>query len=180
MNPAPNLVMIGPMGAGKSCIGRRLAKHFSLHFKDTDHAIVERVGASIPEIFEYYGEPKFRRLEREVLHDLLDHENQLIATGGGTILDPDNRRSMSERSFVIFLKIDVNTQLERLAHDHYRPLLQQSNREQVLHGLSTTRQPLYHEIADLTLATDHMSSNTVTKQLILQLAAHWQKSSTPV
>lgn len=177
MNPAPNLVMIGPMGAGKSSIGRRLAKHFNLHFADTDHVIVERVGTSIPNIFEYSGESEFRRMEREVLHDLLDHENQLIATGGGTILDPNNRRRIHERGFVVFLKINVDTQLERLVHDRYRPLLQQPDRTQVLRDLSATRQPLYHEIADITMTTDHISPNAATTQLVLHLAAHWQRSS---
>ncbi|ACA11690.1 shikimate kinase [Xylella fastidiosa] len=177
MNPAPNLVMIGPMGAGKSSIGRRIAKHFNLHFADTDHAIVERAGTSISTIFKYSGEPEFRRLEREVLHDLLNHENRLIATGGGTILDPENRHRMQKRGFVVFLKINVNTQLERLAHDRYRPLLQQTDRKQVLSDLYATRQPLYQKIADMIVTTDHMSPNTATAQLILDLTAHWQKSS---
>lgn len=86
MNPAPNLVMIGPMGAGKSCIGRRLAERFGLDFVDVDQAIVEQVGSSIPAIFEQHGEARFRQHEAEALHGLLAQSNKLVSTGGGAIL----------------------------------------------------------------------------------------------
>ncbi|MEE7548255.1 shikimate kinase [Xanthomonas sp. Kuri4-1] len=179
MNPASNLVMVGPMGAGKSCIGRRLAERFGLRFVDVDHAIVEHAGASIPALFEHSGEAVFREHERQVLHRLLDQDHQLISTGGGAVLDADNRRRLRERGFVVYLHVGVQAQLERLARDRSRPLLQREDRVQVLHELARHRDPLYREVADLTLDTDHLSPGDATAQLVLRLAARWQILSTP-
>ena len=97
MNPAPNLVLVGPMGAGKSSIGRRLAGRFGLAFVDLDREVEQRTGATIPTIFECEGEAGFRLREREVLADLLAGEGLLLASGGGAVLDPDNRRALVER-----------------------------------------------------------------------------------
>ncbi|AAY48338.1 shikimate kinase [Xanthomonas campestris pv. campestris str. 8004] len=179
MNPAPNLVMIGPMGAGKSCIGRRLAERFGLDFVDVDQAIVEQVGSSIPAIFEQHGEARFRQHEAEALHGLLAQSNKLVSTGGGAILDAGNRQRIRERGFVVYLHVSVPAQLTRLARDRNRPLLQRPDREQVLHGMAALRTPLYQEVADLTLETDHLSPAEATAQLVLRLAAQWRMSSTP-
>ncbi|HBK47390.1 MAG TPA: shikimate kinase [Xanthomonadaceae bacterium] len=178
MNPAPNLVMVGPMGAGKSCIGRRLAERFGLEFVDVDHAIVEHAGASIASIFEHSGEATFREHERAVLEQLLLREGQLVSTGGGAILDADNRRRIRERGFVVYLRVSVAAQLERLARDRSRPLLQRDDREQVLHALARQRDPLYREVADIILDTDTLSPGDATAQLVLRLAARWQSQST--
>ncbi|MEQ4576832.1 MAG: shikimate kinase, partial [Gammaproteobacteria bacterium] len=148
MNPAPNLVMVGPMGAGKSCIGRRLAERFGLQFVDVDQAIVEHAGASIPAIFDHSGEAGFREHERTVLARILAGDGQLVSTGGGAVLDADNRRRIRERGFVVYLSVGVETQLERLARDRSRPLLQRDDREQVLRDLAQVRAPLYREVAD--------------------------------
>ncbi|KAB7763776.1 shikimate kinase [Xanthomonas maliensis] len=179
MNPAPNLAMVGPMGAGKSCIGRRLAERFGLDFVDVDQAIVERAGASIPEIFASDGEERFRQYERDVLQALLAQDNTLISTGGGAILDPHNRQQLSSRSFVVYLHVSVPAQLTRLVRDRNRPLLQRPDREQVLYALAEQRTPLYREVADLSLETDHLSPGEATAQLVLRLAAQWRMSSTP-
>jgi len=179
MKSAANVVMIGPMGAGKTCIGRRLAERFGLAFVDVDQAIVEHAGASIPQIFELSGEAAFRAHEREVLEHLLAGDNQLVSTGGGAILDPANRARLRERGFVIHLHVGVDSQLERLHRDRGRPLLQRPDREQVLRELAMLRDPLYREIADLSLDTDHLSPAEATAHLVTRLAAAWQPQTTP-
>lgn len=179
MNPAANLVMVGPMGAGKSCIGRRLAERFDLRFVDVDQVIVAQAGVSISDIFQNAGEAAFRAQEREVLVGLMAGSGQLISTGGGAVLDPDNRRLLAERGFVVYLAVGVQAQLRRLARDRQRPLLLHPDRERLLHELAVARAPLYRQIADLTLNTDHLSPAEATAQLVLQLAAQWQILSTP-
>jgi shikimate kinase len=178
MNPAPNLVMVGPMGAGKSCIGRRVAERFGLDFVDIDHAIVAHAGASIPTIFELSGEAVFREHERTVLAQLLAGEGQLVSTGGGTVLDPGSRALIRQRGFVVYLSVSVEAQLERLARDRSRPLLQRDDREQVLHALAAHRDPLYREVADITLDTNRLSPGEATAHLVTRLAARWQVPST--
>ena len=175
MNPAPNLILIGPMGAGKTCIGRRLAERFTLDFVDADQAIVEAAGASIPTIFEHSGEAGFRQHERQVLQQLLAGQGQLVSTGGGAVLDPDNRAAIARRGFVVYLRVSVAAQLERLARDRTRPLLQRPDRAQVLEQMASVRDPLYQELADLTLDTDLYTPGEATAQLVLRLATHWQR-----
>jgi len=179
MNPAPNLVMVGPMGAGKSCIGRRLAERFGLEFVDVDQTIVEQVGRSIPAIFEQDGEARFREHEADTLQALLEEENKLISTGGGAVLDPRNRQRICARGFVVYLHVGVPTQLTRLARDRNRPLLQRADRKQMLHAMAARRTPLYQQVADLSLETDHLSPAEATAQLVLRLAAQWRMSSPP-
>lgn len=176
MNPAPNLVLVGPMGAGKSSIGRRLAERFGLEFVDADQAIVERAGASINTIFEHSGEAGFREHERTVLRELLQGHGRLISTGGGAVLHHDNRRHIRERSFAVYLRVGVESQLQRLQRDRSRPLLQRGDRVQILHELTRQREPLYREVADLEIDTDHLSPSEATARLALQLAATWQST----
>ena len=123
MNPASNLVLVGPMGAGKTCVGRRLAERFGLRLVDADHEIERLAGASINTIFEIEGEAAFRARESAVLATLLAHDGIVLSTGGGAVLDPDNRRRMRERGFVVHLMVSVEQQLARLARDRSRPLL---------------------------------------------------------
>ncbi len=179
MNPAPNLILIGPMGAGKTCIGRRLAERFTLDFVDADQAIVDAAGASIPAIFDHSGEAGFRQYERQALQTLLRGRNQLVSTGGGAVLDPDNRAIIAGRGFVVYLRVSVAGQLERLARDRTRPLLQRPDREQVLHDMAALRDPLYRALADLTLDTDLYTPAEATAQLVLRLAAQWQRQDPP-
>ncbi|WP_369980213.1 shikimate kinase [Xanthomonas bundabergensis] len=174
MNPAPNLVLVGPMGAGKSVIGRRLAERFSLVFVDSDQAIVERTGASIASLFEHSGEAGFREHERAVLESVLGTPGHLISTGGGAVLNADSRREMREHGFVVYLRVSVASQLQRLQRDRSRPLLQRGDRERVLHDLHAVREPLYREVADLILDTDHLNPAEATAQLVVRLAASWK------
>ncbi|MDQ1118209.1 MULTISPECIES: shikimate kinase [Pseudoxanthomonas] len=174
MNPAPNLVMVGPMGAGKTSIGRRIAERFGLRFVDADHAVVEAAGSSIPEIFEHEGEAGFRARERAALAQLLAGEGQVVASGGGAVLDADNRALMQARGFVIYLRVDVETQLRRVARDRNRPLLQNVDRRQVLTDLIAVRDPLYRQVADLVLDADRLTPGEATAALVGRLARDWQ------
>jgi len=174
MNPSSNLVLVGPMGAGKTSIGRRVAERFGLHFVDMDHYIVEEAGCSIAMIFEIMGEPGFRALEKQTLARLMHNSGQLIATGGGVVLNAENRRCLIQHGFVVYLRTSVEAQLQRLRYDHTRPLLQRDDREQVLYDMAAYREPLYLEVADLVFDTDTLSSIRTTAQLSLTLAAQWQ------
>ncbi|KAF1711258.1 shikimate kinase [Pseudoxanthomonas kalamensis DSM 18571] len=176
MNPAPNLVLIGPMGSGKTSIGKRLAERFGLRFVDVDQAIVDRVGASIPAIFEHVGEAGFRERERAVLDQLLDGQDQLVSTGGGAVLDAHNRSRMRDRSYVIYLRTRVETQLKRLKHDRHRPLLQREDREQALHAMAELRNPLYEEVADLVHDTDGLNPGQAVGSLVERIARLWQNN----
>src|SRR5690606_31582620 len=124
MESAPNLVLVGPMGAGKSAIGRRLAERLGLPFADVDEDIEAATGASIPVIFDCEGEAGFRARERSTLAARLAGEALVLATGGGAVLDPGNRRLLRERGYVVWLRSRVETQLERLGRCGNRPLLQ--------------------------------------------------------
>jgi len=174
MNPSSNLALVGPMGAGKTSIGRRVAERFGLHFVDMDQYIVEEAGCSIAMIFEIMGEPGFRALEKRTLAKLMQNSGQLIATGGGVVLDAENRRCLHNHGFVVYLRTSVATQLQRLLHDRTRPLLQRDDREQVLYEMAAFREPLYVDVADLVFDTDTLSSIRTTSQLSLLLAAQWQ------
>lgn len=173
MNPAPNLVLVGPMGAGKTSIGRRLAERFGLQFVDADHHIEQHTGATIASIFEHVGEAGFRERERCALAELLAGQGQLVATGGGAVLDEENRRRMRERGFVVYLRAGLDSQLKRLHRDRTRPLLQRPDREQVLRDLARVREPLYLEVADLVMDTDGLTAADAATRLGLQLATRW-------
>ena len=179
MNPAPNLILIGPMGAGKTCIGRRLAERFTLRFVDADQVIVDTAGASIASIFEHSGEAGFRQYEHQVLSELLQDRGQLISTGGGAVLDARNREQMAQRGFIVHLHVSVPVQLERLARDKVRPLLQRPDREQVLSTLAAHRDPLYRQLADLSLDTDAHTAADATAHLVVRLAQQWQRQDLP-
>ena len=174
MNPAPNLVLVGPMGAGKSSIGRRLADRFGLAFADADHAIEARCGTSVATIFECEGEAGFRARERETLAALLAGEGLLLATGGGAVLDPGNRQLLRSRGFVVWLQVGVDEQLQRLARDRTRPLLQREDRAAVMQERALARAPLYAEVADLCFDTAGLDAPAATAALARQLHASWQ------
>ncbi|HEY5805601.1 MAG TPA: shikimate kinase [Lysobacter sp.] len=177
MNPANNLVLVGPMGAGKSCIGRILAEHFGLRLADVDHEIEQRAGASINTIFECEGEAGFRARERAMLAELLAGDSVVLSTGGGAVLDADNRRQLRERGFVIHLHVSVERQVERLARDRTRPLLARGDREQVLHALAAEREPLYAQVADLRFDTNLHTATEVASRLVQELQSQWQREA---
>lgn len=173
MTRRANLVLVGPMGAGKSSVGRRLAERFGLRFVDVDQAIEARTGASVATIFECEGQAGFRAREREVLAELLAADGQIIATGGGSVLDADNRARMRERGFVVHLHADVPAQLRRLARDRSRPLLARPDREDALLALARERDPLYAQMADLRFDTGRRSCAQAATALAELLCAHW-------
>lgn len=175
MNPASNLILVGPMGSGKSCIGRRLAERFGLRLLDADREIELRAGTSVTTIFECEGEAGFRARESATLAELLVQDDVLIATGGGAVLDPDNRRLLRERGFVVHLQVSVEQQLERLARDRSRPLLARGDREQVLRDLAAKRAPLYADVADLQFDTDLLTTVDATDRLAEVLDSQWQR-----
>lgn len=176
MNPASNLILVGPTGAGKTSIGKRVAERFGLQFVDVDQAIAEHSGATIPAIFENVGEAGFRERESTVLRELLGEQRQLIATGGGAILDAGNRALICQGGFVVYLRVSVEAQLRRLGRCTNRPLLQRPDREQVLREMAVVREPLYAEVADLALDTDHLMPPEATARLIRLLASRWQRT----
>jgi shikimate kinase len=174
MNPADNLFLIGPMGAGKSSIGRRLAAHFGLRFVDLDHEIESRTGADIPLIFELEGEAGFRRRERELLAECSALSGIVLACGGGVVLDADNRRDLAAHGFVVYLETDVEQQLQRLERDRHRPLLAAPDRQQRLQALAVQRNPLYAEIADLTVSSHDESAAHAAARIAALIETVWQ------
>ncbi|WP_158985254.1 shikimate kinase [Lysobacter panacisoli] len=175
MNPATNLVLVGPMGAGKTCVGRWLAERFGLRMVDADKEIERVAGASINTIFECEGESGFRTRERTTIATLLGDDGLVLSTGGGAVLDADNRRLLRERGFVVHLHVGVEQQLERLARDRSRPLLARGDREDVLRTLAAQRAPLYAEVADLVFDTNDYSSTEAAARLAQELDARWQR-----
>ncbi len=175
MNPASNLILVGPMGAGKSCIGQRLAGRYGLRLADADREIERRSGARVAEIFEHEGEDGFRARESAVLAELLGEDGVLLATGGGAVLAPGNRRLLRERGFVVHLCVSVEQQLQRLAHDRSRPLLARGDRAEVLRELALQRAPLYAEVADLAFDTGALGADAAATALAAELDRQWRR-----
>jgi len=157
LNTIPRIFLVGPMGAGKTTVGRRLAQTLRRDFIDSDQEIEQRAGASIPLIFEVEGEAGFRAREKVVIAELTQRPTIVLATGGGAILDPENRRCLVGRGFVVYLHTSVNEQLCRTRYDNHRPLLQTADPRARLEALFTVRDPLYRDVADLTIASDGQS-----------------------
>lgn len=175
MNPSQNLYLIGPMGAGKSCIGRRLAEHFALPFVDLDHELEQRVGVSINLVFELEGESGFRLRESQLLEEQCQRQGLVLATGGGAVLSPHNRELLSGNGFVLYLPASVDVQLQRLSRDSRRPLLANPNRRQRLTDMAGLRNPLYESIADLTLEPEQGSVRRAAERAVHALHTHWQR-----
>ena len=165
-----SLFLTGPMGAGKSTIGRQLAKQLGLPFHDSDHEIESRTGVDIPLIFELEGEAGFRKREATVIDELTRLPNIVLATGGGAVLDPANREHLKTRGRVIYLHTSVNHQLKRTRKDRNRPLLQTGNPRKKLEELMAVRDPLYREIAGIIIDTDGMRVRDVVKIIMQRLA----------
>lgn len=164
-----NIFLIGPMGAGKSTIGKLLAKTLGRDFCDSDREIERRTGVSIPMIFDYEGEAGFRRREAETLARLSEQESAIIATGGGAVVVPENRELLRRRGFVVYLKCSVDKQLERTHKDTNRPLLQTEDPRQRLEDLFAERDPLYTETADLIIDTSALSGQSAVKRIVAAL-----------
>ncbi|MCL7939613.1 shikimate kinase AroK [Halomonas sp. ATCH28] len=166
MQALPNLILIGPMGAGKSTIGRLLAAVLSREFYDSDHEIQARCGADIPWIFDVEGESGFRDRETQMIRELTRREGVVIATGGGAVLREENRRLLRESGSVIYLLTTVEQQLRRTAKDRNRPLLQRGDREQLLRDMFALRDPLYRATADVVVRTDRRGPRAVVNEIV--------------
>jgi len=153
------------MGAGKTTIGKRLARALKRRFVDCDHEIEKKTGASIPLIFEIEGESGFRAREKRVIEDLTLEAGVVLATGGGAVLDPENRQRLSERGLVVFLYAPVELLVARTRNDTNRPLLQTGNRAERLREIMLQREPLYREIADLTVDTGAMAMGEIVSTI---------------
>ena len=177
MNPAPNLVFVGPMGAGKTTIGTRVAARLALRFVDVDQRLQEITGARVPLIFECEGETGFRARETALIAELCNDSGLLIATGGGAVLDPLNRRRLGERGFVVHLHLGVDEQFARLARDRSRPLLASGDRRATLTALAAQRDALYAEIADLHYESHGPGPDAAAKRLAATIAEQWQRNA---
>jgi len=160
-----NIFLIGPMGSGKSAVGRHLARLFHLSFHDSDADIEAKTGVDIAFIFEKEGEAGFRVRERESIDRLTRLDGVVIATGGGAVIHPDNRRALAERGVVVYLETSVDQQLERTRHGRHRPLLNDTDPKVKLDELMRQRAELYREIADLTVATDGRRVQVVAEEI---------------
>lgn len=164
-----NLFLIGPMGAGKTTVGRELARQLHLTFHDSDHEIERRTGAGIPLIFELEGEAGFRAREKNMIAELVRHENTVLATGGGAILDPANRAALAAHGTVIYLHAPVEHLLKRIGRDTHRPLMQTENPRVRLEELMRERDPLYRAIADLVIETHRRRTPSVVNEILRHL-----------
>jgi shikimate kinase len=163
--PLPSIFLVGPMGSGKSAVGKHLARMLRRDFRDSDAEIEARTGVDIPFIFEKEGEAGFRRREREVIEALTLIDNIVLATGGGAVLDPENRALLASRGLVVYLDASVDQQLERTRSSGHRPLLDTADPAARLAALMAEREPLYREIANLTVATDGRMVKGVAQEI---------------
>jgi shikimate kinase len=164
-----NIFLIGPMGSGKTAVGRQLARLFRYTFHDSDADIEAKTGVDIPFIFEKEGEVGFRLRERESIERLTQLDSIVLATGGGAVVDPANRRALAERGVVVYLSTSVDQQIERTRHGRHRPLLHDTDPEQKLKDLMSRRAALYAEIADLTVTTDGRRVQLVAEEIHQEL-----------
>ena len=171
-NPFTNIYLIGPMGSGKTTIGRRLANSLNLAFLDCDHEMEKQTGASVGLIFDVEGEEGFRLRETQMLKKLTARKRVLVATGGGTVLQAENRKILRESGLVVYLQTPVKQQLRRLRRDKTRPLLQSGDREKKLARLAEERNPLYEEIADIVFPAQNRDLETTARALYESIKCH--------
>jgi shikimate kinase/3-dehydroquinate synthase len=164
-----NIFLVGLMGAGKTTVGRVLARKLNKRFIDSDHEVEARTGVSIPVIFEIEGEASFRQREAEVIRDLTGEAGIVLATGGGAILKPENREFLKARGTVIYLRASVNSILQRTSHDKSRPLLQTSDPRQRIEQLAREREPYYLEVAHLVIETGRPNVQSLVQTILSQL-----------
>lgn len=165
MDKRDNIVLVGPMGSGKSAVGKQLARDLELEFVDSDTEIEKRTGVDIAYIFEKEGEAGFRTREREMLAELTERDAIVLATGGGAVLEADNRRLLAECGTVVYLQTTIEQQLERTRHTRHRPLLLDRDPETVLTELMQARGPLYEEVADFTVMTGGRRIGAVVSEI---------------
>ncbi|MGS2723113.1 shikimate kinase AroK [Porticoccus sp. GXU_MW_L64] len=172
MKYANNIFLVGPMGTGKTTIGRQLANHLRMCFLDLDQEIEERCGADIPWIFDVEGEQGFRLRESQVLEDLVADKGMVLATGGGAVLAEKNRQLLKQHGVVVYLSSTLEQLLERTQKDRKRPLLQVDDPRQVLERLMQEREPLYQDVADIVITSRNQRPQVAAEELAEQLQAY--------
>lgn len=165
-----NVYLIGPMGAGKSTVGRALAKALGKEFVDSDKEIEAQTGASISLIFELEGEEGFRRREQAMIEVLTERDNVVLATGGGVVLDENNRARLMSRGFCVYLDAPMDLLVERTSRDRNRPLLSGGDVRERLTGIMQEREPLYLGVADLVVKTDRRTARHVVREIQRRVA----------
>ena len=166
-----NLILVGMMGSGKTTIGRALARHLGKTFVDTDEEITKRTGVTIPHIFDVEGEAGFRQRESAILRELTGRDNVVISTGGGVVLDEQNRALLRQHGIVIYLKAGIQDLWQRTRHDRNRPLLQTEDPYARLKELLQLRDPLYREVADIVIHSSKQSANALMLHLVDKIEA---------
>src|SRR6056300_1196369 len=164
-----NIILIGPMGSGKSTIGNIIAKRLNREFQDSDHHIEERTGVDIARMFDVKGEQGFRDRESQALQELLAVNDRVIATGGGSVLRPENQKLLKQQGYIVFLDTSLNQQIQRLHRDKKRPLLQTENPRARLEALFRERRPIYLDLADLAVKTDKRVARRLAADIINRL-----------
>ena len=164
-----NIFLIGPMGAGKSSVGKYLAKQLGMIFFDSDEEIEKRTGVELGWIFDKEGEDGFRKREAAVIGDIAKLSKIILATGGGTVAVPENRSILSERGTIVYLEVSLEHQHPRVVNDIRRPLLQVKNRHEVLVKLQEEREPLYDALADFRVPTDNRTVRAVADDILAWL-----------
>lgn len=177
MMHAGSLYLVGLMGAGKSTVGRLLARRLKLRFLDCDDEIERRCGVKIPLIFEIEGEPGFRAREEQVLAELTELRGIVLATGGGAVLSAENRRRLAEHGTVIYLRARPEDLYARVRHDRNRPLLATGDPLRRLRELHALRDPLYASIADVVIDTGRQTVQALARELITKLGERWKASA---
>lgn len=167
-----NIYFIGLMGAGKTTIGRLLAKQLGREFFDSDHEVERKTGVKIPLIFELEGESGFRKRETAAIEELSQMDNLVVATGGGAVLLEENRAFLKNTGKIIYLRAKVNDLYQRTRSDKSRPLLQGANPKQKLEELYTVRDPIYTALADYVVDTGAQSANEITARIEQMLQQH--------
>jgi shikimate kinase len=160
-----NLILVGMMGSGKTTMGRALAKHLGKAFVDSDEEIIKRTGVTIPHIFDIEGETGFRQREATAIRDFVRRDNMVLATGGGAVLDEQNRAVLRQNGIVIYLKASVHDLWHRTRHDRNRPLLQTDNPHAKLAELFQLRDPIYRHISDIVVQSGRQNSHVLMLHL---------------
>ena len=166
MNENKNIILVGLMGSGKTTIGKHLSKSMERKFLDTDHVIEEKTGVDVSTIFELEGEEGFRSREHNFLKDLKDSQKLVIATGGGIVINIENRDLLKKLGCVVYLRSNIKNLVSRLKDDKTRPLIQSVNLSQKINDLFKERDPLYSAVADYIIETNNKKINDIKKEIL--------------
>jgi shikimate kinase len=166
-----NMILVGMMGSGKTTMGRMLARHLGMEFVDSDEEIIKRTGVTVPHIFDVEGEAGFRQREAAAIRDLAGRDNMVLATGGGAVLDGDNRAILKQNGIVIYLKASAHDLWQRTRHDRNRPLLQTENPYARLVELFQQRDPLYRQVSDIVVQSGKQSAHALMLRLTGEIEA---------